>query len=222
MTDNLKEKNEALVKACAANDIKTIRKLFGLTPDGERPAALPDVNYLNDYPLRIAAEKGHFEVIQFLLSSKELGQHADIKSLDGYAFRVSCAYGHDRSVSLFISMMDRQDAATMEIIRNGALVAGSYGSLAVIKILAKYLDGDNCLNEVFINSCLNGHYSVFEYFVNDEKMFPDVESIHLPSASRITDDQLSTALSKRKGMSSSRNESAESSFMPSRYSRFMR
>lgn len=53
-----------------------------------------DVHHYDDRCLRYACEKGHLEVVRYLLTSDELVEKCNINVENDYPFRIACMHGH--------------------------------------------------------------------------------------------------------------------------------
>ena len=58
-----------------------------------------------------SCQKGHLEIVKYLLTSPELKEHANIHAQDDLGFRLACNYGHLEIVKYLLTSPDLKEHA---------------------------------------------------------------------------------------------------------------
>jgi len=116
-----------------------------------------DIRYLNDYPLRVASEKGHFSIVQFLLQNG-----ADVHAQDDFAFRYAFKNRHLEVAKFLID-----NGANIHAYNDYVLSLGfAGGCLDSIKLLVEngadiHFNNDYPLQ----HACVFGRLHIIKYLV---------------------------------------------------------
>lgn len=77
--------NEQFVNACKDNDLDKVKDLLS--------NPIVDIHYLEDSGLLQACKEGHYQIVEYLLSSPDLKEHSDIHAQSDYALILACEKG---------------------------------------------------------------------------------------------------------------------------------
>lgn len=135
MTNN-EEFNDQFTKACETGNLDTVKHL--LTEE------LADIHTRDDLGVRIACMKGHLEIVQYLLTSPELTEHANIHALNDTGFYCACAFGETPVIQYLLTSPDLipygHTPFSLEIIQTGFMAACEAGAIDVVHYLI--VEGD--------------------------------------------------------------------------------
>ncbi|MBE8232731.1 MAG: ankyrin repeat domain-containing protein [Endozoicomonadaceae bacterium] len=77
--NNLNGFERDMLIQCQSGDLESLKKF------GSRPSVTCNWNFNNNYPLRVATENGHVEIVELLIS-----KGADVNSAKGTALQLAC------------------------------------------------------------------------------------------------------------------------------------
>lgn len=144
--------NEQFLEACRSGDLATVKRLL------THPKKRADISYENNRGITNACEHNHLSIVQYLLTSQTLTQHADIHTDSDYPLRIACMKGHMEVVKYLLT--------TPEIIQAG----GTYANL--------HANND----EALINACTFNHLSLVQYLLTSPDLkesghtYPDIHA----------------------------------------------
>jgi ankyrin repeat protein len=87
--------NEQFINACKDNDLAKVKELLS------NPTV--DIHYLEDSGLLQACKEGHYQIVEYLLSSSDLREHSDIHAQDDYALILACEGEHVEVIDLLLN-----------------------------------------------------------------------------------------------------------------------
>ena len=141
-----------------------------------------------------ACAKGHLDIAQYLLTSPELKEHANIYHQDtgGWnALMVACYYGNLTIVKYLLTSSELKENVNIHDKNNYGsnvlMFACARGYLDIVKYLLtspelkEHVDiyhKDNYGDNALISSCVNEHLDIVEYLVIDMNMKVDENTKH--------------------------------------------
>jgi ankyrin repeat protein len=148
------DKEDGLYWACSCGNLNLVKYFVKI---GANPC--PPANYYNDYPLGAAFEKGHFEVVKFLVE-----KGAEVKVYWDLPFRTAALKGYLEIVKYFV-----EKGADVNIDDDYAICAASVrGHLDVVKFLVqKGADVKAKNNYPVVEAFYNGHYEIVDYLLQN-------------------------------------------------------
>jgi ankyrin repeat protein len=93
--------NEQFVNACKDNDLAKVKELLS------NPAV--DIHYLEDSGLLQACREGHYQIVEYLLSSPDLKEHSDIHAQGDYALILACEKGNFDVLDFLLNNQDLKE-----------------------------------------------------------------------------------------------------------------
>ena len=119
-------------------------------------------------------ENGQLEVVQYLLTSAELKEHAEIHARSYLGFRIACRCGHLEVVQYLLTSPELNEHADIHASNNlGFIWACENGHLEVVKYLltsaelTEHVDIHASNDEGFICACRYGRLEVIKYLIID-------------------------------------------------------
>ena len=121
-----------------------------------------------------SCQKGHLEIVKYLLISPDLKEHADIHADNDYGFRLACEKGHLEIVKYLLTSADLKEHADIHADNDWGFVwACSRGHLEVVKYLLTGTDlkehadihADNDFG--FRLACANGQLEIVKFLIVD-------------------------------------------------------
>jgi hypothetical protein len=170
---------DILQQCCEDGDLETLKSLF-TCKHARKVIAHPNTI------LSFVAEKGHLELVNYLLTSPDLEENANIMTRNDNPFRQACINGHlelvkyilydtyERTINFKVSCMD------------GVTYAANSGQLNVLKyfLTSPDISPTNRLsieygqNKAFKQAVLNGHLNIVQYVLTSPEL-SEHANIHL-------------------------------------------
>ena len=148
------DKEDGLYWACSCGNLELAKYFVQI---GANPC--PPANYYNDYPLGVAFEEGHLEVLKFLVE-----KGANIRVYNDLPFRTAALKGYLQIVKYLV-----ERGSVVNIDDDYAICAASVrGHLDIIKYLVQNGAKANARNNYpVVNASLNHHYEIVDYLVQN-------------------------------------------------------
>jgi ankyrin repeat protein len=109
----------------------------------------------HSFGFRSAAEKGHLEIVKFLLSSPELTIHAKINDFDDAAIIGACANNQLDIVQFLLTSNEIATHANIQAQNNASLRSAClYGHIDVLKYLLTSTELKNHTNQTSLNDSI--------------------------------------------------------------------
>lgn len=153
---SLKNYNKLLKLACKNGHTEIVECLL-------KYGAKPSIS--NNYPIGIASQYGHNDIIKILLQKEGVNPAAS----NHYSFRAACSGGHVETVKLLL----QDKRVNPEASENHAIrIACEKGYLEIVKILLQDERADPAyyLNTPLLLAEQNGHGEVFEVLLKDPRV----------------------------------------------------
>lgn len=174
-SEKIQNKEFAFQSACSKGDIKQVKFLA--------KKLNIKINNLNR-GLEFATIFGHFDIVQYLLTSNELKEHADIHYNDDTALLNCCKYGHLVLVKYLLESPELKEHSNIHVEiadmkQYPFLIAAEYSQNNIVKYFMS-LTGENKLSieendfGVLKEYLLKGDLPMFEYIMEHETI-----NIHL-------------------------------------------
>ena len=119
-----------------------------------------------------ACNKGHLEVVKYLLTSSDLKKHANIHKTEDSGFILSCRANHLEIVKYLLTSSDLKEHAHIHAQNNAAFIGACiYGALDIVKYLLMSPDLKEHVNihvddNLGVRSaCWNGHLQLANYLL---------------------------------------------------------
>lgn len=80
-----------------------------------------DIHFDNDFVFRIACKKGYLHILQYILTSEALTEHANIHVSNDIGFRKACMFGHLEVVKYLTTSNELTDHANVYAHNNEGL-----------------------------------------------------------------------------------------------------
>lgn len=173
---NQKALNEALYTACEEGNLSQVRQL--LTGDkGDKDSLVADIHAYDGSCLRCACKYGHLEIVQYLLASPDLKEHADIHAYDDKALIWACNMGHLGVVKYLLASPDLKMHADIHAQSDYVLrFACKHGDVPMARYLLTSTDlSENANPHVHMSSPLRDahegkHMDIVQILLYDVKM----------------------------------------------------
>lgn len=175
----MKDLNKKFIEACENGDLETVRHL--LLKEGERADIhAKDGGGFEDGGFRWACEFGRLNIVQYLLTSPELEEHADIHACNNSALQMACGSGHMDIVQYLLTSPELKKHADIQgdcfslACMNGKVETVQY---LLTKIdLKERIDTHQMIKLGFVYACREKHMDMVQYLLThpDIKDYVDI------------------------------------------------
>ena len=129
-----------------------------------------------------SCQKGHLEIVKYLLTSPDLKEHADIHADNDYGFRWACSRGQLEIVQYLLTSADLKEHADIHADNDeGFRLACANGQLEIVKYLIldmsieKTKHIEDYLNKNQDNKCVKEAIELFQISQLNTKLNNDLE-----------------------------------------------
>lgn len=165
--------NGILQQCCEEGDLETLQRLFS--------SSAKDVIAHPNTILGFVAERGHLNIIKYLLTSSELKENADIMSKNDNTFRKACQHGHLELVKYILNTPLGRTINFKDSCVDGAIYAAMSGQLDVLKYFLTELPIEfrpsvHCgQDKIFKQAILNGHLNIIQYVLTSNELSEHID-----------------------------------------------